>query len=161
MACPPPRHMRGQARERWCRSALESCCWPPSRWSKIGGAPLFPLSLLTNRPRSAAYLAMLAWGIAIISAFLFLSFFLQDVLGYGAARAGLAFLPYPLAIQLGVRVVRRRMTVVPARALMAPGLLAIASGLFMLSRLTVEASYLPEVLLVFLLLGLGTSLVLP
>lgn len=66
-------------------------------------APLFPLSLLRNRPRSAAYLAMLAWGIAIVSAFLFLSFFLQNVLGYGAA--GLAFLPYPLAIQLGVRVV--------------------------------------------------------
>jgi hypothetical protein len=68
-------------------------------------APLFPLSLLRDRPRSAAYLAMLAWGIAVISAFLFLSLFLQDVLGYGAARAGLAFLPYPFAIQLGVRVV--------------------------------------------------------
>jgi predicted MFS family arabinose efflux permease len=85
-------------------------------------APLFPLSLLRNRPRSAAYLAMLAWGIAIVSAFLFLSFFLQDVLGYGAARADLAFLPYPLAIQLGVRVVRRRMTQLQARTLLTPGL---------------------------------------
>ncbi|MDX6294509.1 MAG: hypothetical protein QOH50_3584 [Kribbellaceae bacterium] len=124
-------------------------------------APLFPLSLLRNRPRSAAYLAMLAWGIAIVSAFLFLSFFLQDVLGYGAARAGLAFLPYPLAIQLGVRVVRRRMTQLQARTLLTPGLALIGAGLFLLSRLTVDASYLPDVVVVFLLLGLGTSLVLP
>jgi hypothetical protein len=55
-------------------------------------APLFPLSLLRNRPRSAAYLAMLAWGIAIVSAFMFLSFFLQDV--SGTALPGPAWAPH-------------------------------------------------------------------
>ncbi|TWD81045.1 putative MFS family arabinose efflux permease [Kribbella amoyensis] len=123
--------------------------------------PLFPLALLRHRPRTAAYVAMFAWGIAVISAFLQLSFFLQDTLGYDAARAGLAFLAYPLAIQVGVRVVRGRMTVVPARTLLVPGLVLIGSSYFLLTRLTPESAYLPNVVLVFLLLGLGTSLVLP
>lgn len=123
--------------------------------------PLLPLRLLTHRPRVTAYLAMFSWGIALITAFLFLSFFLQDVLDYGPARTGLAFLPYPLAIQLGVRLVRRRMTELPVRVLLAPGLLLVATGWLLLSRLSVGADYFPDVVAVFVLLGTGTSLILP
>jgi hypothetical protein len=53
------------------------------------------------------------------------------------------------------------MTQLRAGTLLTPGLALIGAGLFLLGRLTVDASYLPDVVVVFLLLGLGTSLVLP
>src|SRR4051794_22406896 len=55
--------------------------------------PILPLRLFASRQRSGAYAARLLFIGAMISYFLFLSQFLQGVLGYTPLQAGAAFLP--------------------------------------------------------------------
>ncbi len=104
--------------------------------------PLLPLHLLRDRGRAGAYVAMLCWGLAILAAFLFLSLYLQNVRGYSPTLAGLAFLPYPAAIQVTVRVTRRYLPGAPPRLLMTGGLLLIAAGLASLGALGTGSAYL-------------------
>lgn len=124
-------------------------------------SPLLPLSLFSERLRSAAFLAMFAWGIAIMPVFLFLSVFLQQVSGLNPLIAGLSFLPYTAAILVTVRVLQQSSSRIAPRVLMASGLVVIAGGLFALSLLTTDASYLTQVLPVLILLGVGSAMVQP
>ncbi|WZH36873.1 MAG: MFS transporter [Microbacterium enclense] len=128
---------------------------------RTAAEPLMPLSLFTERLRSAAFAAMLAWGVAILPAFLFLSVYLQQIAGLSPLLTGLSFLPYTLAILITVRMVRLALRVVPPRVFLAVGLALLAAGLLVLTRLEPDASYGTHVLPVFVLLGVGTGCVQP
>lgn len=128
---------------------------------KTATAPLMPLSLFAERLRSSAFAAMLAWGVAILPAFLFLSVYLQQIAGLSALLTGLAFLPYTAAILITVRLVRPVLRLVTPRVFLAAGLALLAAGLLILSLLEPDSDYWSHVLPVFVLLGLGTGCVQP
>jgi predicted MFS family arabinose efflux permease len=98
--------------------------------------------------------------VGMFAGFFFLSFYLQNVLGYPPVKAGLAFLPFTAAIMLGVRAVRGLIMRAPVRLLLCPGLLSIAAGLALLGLLRADSGYATQVLPVFVLLGLGVGWVL-
>ncbi|KAA9153408.1 MFS transporter [Microbacterium lushaniae] len=123
--------------------------------------PVMPPRLLADRQRSSAFLAMFFWGVAILPAFLFLSVYLQQVSGFSTIQAGLAFLPYTVAILVTVRIVRPLLKHAAPRALLTFGLLLIAAGLLVLALLKTDSDYWIHVLPVFLLLGVGTGCVQP
>ncbi len=56
-------------------------------------APLLPLRVILDRTRAGAYLSVGVAAIALFGAFLFLTYYLQTIKGYGPVTAGLAFLP--------------------------------------------------------------------
>ncbi len=60
--------------------------------------PLLPLRIVTDRTRAVSFVVMLIVGAAIFAMFLFLSLFIQDVLGYSPLKAGVAFLPFTFGI---------------------------------------------------------------
>jgi MFS family permease len=95
----------------------------------------------------------------MFSTFLLGVLYLQHVHGYGALRTGLAFLPLTLALGLlSVGVTARLMERFgPSRVLVA-GLISITAALILLSRLPAQTSYLPEIFVPFVLLGLGAGL---
>lgn len=130
-------------------------------WQGRAGTPLMPLSLFAGRLRAAAFASMLAWGVAILPAFLFLSVYLQQIAGFTPLLTGLAFLPYTAAILVCVRMVRPALVVVPPKVFLAVGLALLAAALLVLSLLRADAPYWSHVLPVFVLLGLGTGCVQP
>jgi len=123
--------------------------------------PLMPLSLFAERLRSAAFTAMLAWGVAILPAFLFLSVYLQQIASLSPLLTGLSFLPYTAAILITVRVVRLALRLVAPRVFLAAGLALLSVGLLLLTRLDPDAAYGTHVLPIFVLLGIGTGCVQP
>ena len=122
--------------------------------------PLLPLSIVLDRNRGGAYLAA-AFAIAgMFGAFLFLTYYLQVVLRYPPLQAGLAFLPLTLASQAGSwGIASVLMPRIPARAIMAPGALVAAAGMFILTQLQVNSGYLTLVLPAEVLLGVGIACV--
>ena len=64
----------------------------------VSAQPITPIHLLRNRNRGGSYLVMLCLAAALFSMFFFLTLFVQDVLGYGPLKAGLAFLPVSATI---------------------------------------------------------------
>jgi EmrB/QacA subfamily drug resistance transporter len=123
-------------------------------------APLLPLRVVLNRRRAACYLAVFALAAGMFGALFFLTFYLQNVLGYSPVKAGLAFLPLTVGLMVGVRIVGATIARTAVRRLLSPGLLIVAIGMVLLGLLRVGSSYFPHVLAVFLLVGLGTGLML-
>ena len=60
--------------------------------------PLLPLRIVLDRDRGGAYLAMGMAGAGMFGVFLFLTFYLQNTLGFSPIQSGLAFLPMSAAI---------------------------------------------------------------
>jgi EmrB/QacA subfamily drug resistance transporter len=127
---------------------------------RVAAAPLLPLGIVLDRNRAGAYLAVMLAIAGLFGSFLFLTYYLQVVLGYSPVEAGLAFLPLTLASQVGSwAIASRLMPHVPPRALMAPGALVAAAGMVVLTQLQVDGGYLTHVLPAEILLGLGISCV--
>src|SRR5207244_1052482 len=124
----------------------------------LASAPLLPLRIVFDRNRGGSYLTVLLALAGLFGAFLFMTYYLQVVLGYSPLEAGLAFLPISIASQLGSWLIARRlMPRVPARVLIAPGLLVAAAGMALLTQLPVNGDYLTYVLPAEVLLGFGIS----
>ena len=78
--------------------------------------------------------------IGMFGLFLFMTYYLQVILRYSPVRTGLAFLPMTAAIVTGsTQISARLLHHVPPRLLMVPGMLLAASGLLLLTRLTVRS----------------------
>jgi EmrB/QacA subfamily drug resistance transporter len=123
-------------------------------------SPLLPLAILANRGRATAYLATAISVIGTFGMFLMLTYHFQVVLGYSPVRTGLAFLPMTLAVAASsYGIASRLMDRLPARTLVAPGLLVAATGLGLLTLLHPSSGYLTLILPAELLVGAGIGCV--
>lgn len=119
-------------------------------------APLLPLRVITERNRGGVYLSLGLGIVAMFGLFLFLTYYLQAVKGYAPVKTGFAFLPMIAGLTAGsTQIGRRLMTRVAPRFLMAPGFLAAALGMLVLTRMEIDSSYAAVLLPGMLLVGLG------
>jgi EmrB/QacA subfamily drug resistance transporter len=120
--------------------------------------PIFPPRVLRVRGLMASSLVRGLLITGMFSTFVLGSLYLERVRGFGAFETGLAFLPMTLvlgAMSLGPAAwLMRRFG--PQRMLLA-GLALITLALVGLSRLGDHSAYAPDVLVPFLLLGLGAG----
>jgi EmrB/QacA subfamily drug resistance transporter len=119
-------------------------------------APLLPLRVVTERNRGGVYLSLGLAVIAMFGLFLFLTFYLQLVIGYSALKSGFAFLPMVAGMIVGsTQIGARLMLRVRPRYLMAPGFLVAAIGMAILAQIKVDSSYATVLLPGLILMGLG------
>ncbi|MBC9716565.1 MFS transporter [Streptomyces sp. TRM66268-LWL] len=129
-------------------------------WQTKAAKPLLPLHIIKERNRAGCFLTMGLATIGMFGLFLFMTYYLQVILGYSPVKTGLAFLPMTAAIIVGsTQIAARLMHHVAPRILMVPGMLLATGGLIILTGLTVHAEYATHVLPAMLLLGLGMGLV--
>ncbi len=119
--------------------------------------PLMPLSIFANRNRSGAFALRMVAGSTTLAVLFFLSQIVQNVLGYSPLQAGFAFLPLGVGIVFTAQVTSRLLGRIGPKLPIALGALAVAGGLFWLSRIGDHVSYVPDILgpLVVLSVGLG------
>ncbi len=128
-------------------------------WQTRARHPLLPLHIIREHNRAGCLLTMCLATIGMFGLFLFLTFYLQQILRYSPLKTGLAFLPTTGAIIVGATQISARLLPhTSPRALMVPGMTLAAAGLGILTQLTVHAEYLTHLLPAMLLLGLGMGL---
>jgi EmrB/QacA subfamily drug resistance transporter len=120
--------------------------------------PILPFSLLANRNRSASYIVMFTLSGGIFAIFFFLTLYLQTTKGYSPLKAGLAFFPFSVAIAATSQIVAKLMKRFPPRIFVTVGPFLASLGLFWLSRLEVQTTYVNGVLGPILVLGVGLGL---
>jgi EmrB/QacA subfamily drug resistance transporter len=123
--------------------------------------PLMPLRIFRSRSVSGANLVQILMVAALFSFQILVALYLQKVLGYGAAKTGLAMLPAAAiigAVSLGVSA--RLNARFGERNVLLTGLVLLVGALGLLSRLPVHANYLTDLLPV-MLLAAGFGLALP
>ncbi len=118
--------------------------------------PLMPLSIFTNRNRSASFAVMLCIGIALFALFYFLTLYLQNILGWSAIRTGVGFLPMTCGIIIAAGITSQLVSKIGVRAPLIVGSCASVLGMLWITRITVSSSYL-DILgpLIVIALGLG------
>ncbi|MFV0135148.1 MFS transporter [Streptomyces sp. HMX87] len=129
------------------------------RWQSRAPMPLLPLRIVRDRNRAGCFLTMMLAVTGMFGLFLFMTYYLQVILGYSPVRTGLAFLPLTAAIITGsTQVSARLLHHVAPRMLLVPGMLLAAGGMGLLTRMTVHSSYAAEIMPALILLGLGMGL---
>jgi EmrB/QacA subfamily drug resistance transporter len=120
-------------------------------------APLAPLEIFRNRPLRGANVLSVAMTMAFFPMFFFLTFYTQQVLGYGPIEAGFAQLPIALSIVLFAGLGSQVVTRVGYKATMAVGLFVAALGLFWFAQVSPDGSFLADILGPSLVAGFGVA----
>ena len=97
--------------------------------------PLIRLGIFRMRSITGANAAMLLVAGGMFAMFYFASIYVQEVLGYSALRAGLAFLPVTAGIIAGAGLSQQLIRRVGVRAVGLTGMSIAAVGLIVLSRI--------------------------
>ncbi|MDA3643227.1 MFS transporter [Saccharopolyspora indica] len=122
--------------------------------------PLLPIHVVRDRARGGAFISILLMFVAMFGFYLFTSYYAQTVLGWSPVRTGLLLIINAVAAVVGSTLIagKRR---APA-ALIVPGLILAAAGMFVLTLLTPESTNVALHLVPALALtGLGLGCVLP
>jgi EmrB/QacA subfamily drug resistance transporter len=122
--------------------------------------PMLDLSLFRRPAFAGANIVAFALSGSFFAMFLYLTLYIQDVLGYSPIEAGLRFLPTTL-LSFAVAPIAGKLSVrVPVRLLLGSGLLLVGVGL--LAMTTIDASSHWTILIpAFVLAGIGVGLVNP
>jgi EmrB/QacA subfamily drug resistance transporter len=122
--------------------------------------PLLPLWIVADRNRGGSLLAMLTTSIGMFGVFLFLTYYLQQTLGYSPVTTGFAFLPMVGAI---IATSTTSSTVllprIGPRLLVSTGMLLAAIGMVLLAQIGTHSTYVGHILPGLLVLGAGLGLV--
>src|SRR5215469_4235504 len=121
-------------------------------------APLVPLSFFRNRTVAAANLAGLLLGGLMFPMFVFLSLYMQQVLGYSPIRAGRALLVIALGIIASSGLAQGLVTRTGPKAVLAAGLAGFAIAQLLFLRLPAAGRYTTDLLPGFLIVAVALGL---
>jgi MFS family permease len=126
-----------------------------------GKNPLLPLSIFRIRGLAAADVTQLIAFAGFLAVFFFLTLYMQNVLGYSPIQTGVAYLPVTVGVGISAGIASQLLSRTGTRPLIVAGSLIAASGVYYLSRIPVEGSYVADLLpgLVIMSLGLGAVFV--
>jgi EmrB/QacA subfamily drug resistance transporter len=123
--------------------------------------PVFPLSIFRVRGLAAADVTMVTAMAGFYAMFLFVTLYMQNVLGLSQFEAGAAYLPPTFSVAIAAGIATNLMGKVGTRPVIVGGAIIGAAGIFWLSKIPVDGSYWSNVLpaLVVVSFGLGGVLV--
>ena len=108
--------------------------------------PLVRLGLFANRSVSGANAFNLLVGAGMASSFYFMSLYLQRVLGHGPAESGAMFVPFALGVIVGSVLAIKLGYRFAAPKLLAAGALLTAVGFAWFGMISLDGSFLTDVL---------------
>src|SRR4051794_30305929 len=118
-------------------------------------APLLRVERIADRAVGGGLLLMLLAAGSIFGLFLLCSLYLQSVLGMGPLATGFSFIPLAVAAGIGAHLAGHLIAKHGVRGPLAAAFLIGAVGMFLLSRVPTDGSYLSNVLPGMLVAGLG------
>jgi EmrB/QacA subfamily drug resistance transporter len=129
-------------------------------WQGRAAHPLLPPRVVLDRNRGGAYLSMLIGTAGLFGTFLFLTYYLQQTLGYSPLVTGVAFLPMSggLIVMANLSTIALMPRFGP-KPLVASGMLAAAGGTAWLAQLGQHTGYTTGVLGPLILAGVGLGMV--
>jgi EmrB/QacA subfamily drug resistance transporter len=122
--------------------------------------PLVPLSLFKIKGLGAADVTQILAMSGFYTMFFLVTLYMEEVLRYSAIHAGLCYLPVTVGAGLGAGVATKAIPKIGTRPLIVTGALLGAAGVFLLSRIPLHGTYLPDILPGIVIMGAGIGLVL-
>ena len=125
-------------------------------WQTRASHPLLPLRVLLERNRGGSFLAMFITGIGMFGVFLFLTYYLQEIVKYSPVMTGVAFLPMVGALMITATVSTTQLYPrFGSKVLVFGGMAIAAGGMAWLTGITISSTYGADIVGPLLLVGLG------
>jgi EmrB/QacA subfamily drug resistance transporter len=121
--------------------------------------PLLSFSIFEVPGVAVANLTQFAVFAGFISMFFFLTMYMQNVLGYSPIETGVAYLPLCFGVAISAGVSSALLPIVGARPLTVVGAVVASAGMFWLSRISVDGSFVTDLLPGTVVVSVGLGLV--
>jgi EmrB/QacA subfamily drug resistance transporter len=118
-------------------------------------SPLVPLGFFRRRTPTAANVIGFGLGTMIFGMFFLLSLYMQQVLGFSAMETGVGYLAVALTAVVASGISQALVTKAGVKPILAIGMVLLGSGLAYFTQVSVDGSYLADLLPGFLLIGVG------
>jgi len=125
-------------------------------WQTRAEHPLLPLRVLLDRNRGASFVALAVVGAGMFGIFLFLTYYLQQVLAFSPVQTGVAFMPMVLGLMISSTVAAAVLLPrIGPKPIVPVGMGISVAALVLLTTLGADSSYLPDVVVPLFIMGLG------
>jgi EmrB/QacA subfamily drug resistance transporter len=121
--------------------------------------PLVPFAILRVKGLAAADVTQLIAFAGFFSLLFYGTLYMQDVLHYSPVKAGSAYLPITLAFAVSGGISSQLIPRIGTRVLVSAGCLIAGTGIYFVSRVPLNGSYVSDLLPGFMVMALGAGAV--
>jgi EmrB/QacA subfamily drug resistance transporter len=118
-------------------------------------SPLVPLSFFRRRTLAGANMIGFGLGTTIFGMFFLLSLYMQIVLGFSPIQTGVGYLAVALTAVAASGIAQALVTRLGVKPVLAAGLTLLGVGLILFTQVSVDGSYVTDLLPGFILVGVG------
>jgi EmrB/QacA subfamily drug resistance transporter len=118
-------------------------------------SPLVPLGFFRRRTPTGANIIGFGLGTMVFGMFFLLSLYMQQVLGFSPIRTGVGYLAVALTAVAASGVAQALVTKLGVKPVLTGGMVLLGAGLAYFTQVSVDGSYVADLLPGFLLIGVG------
>jgi EmrB/QacA subfamily drug resistance transporter len=118
-------------------------------------SPLVPLGIFRRRTLTGANVVGFGLGTMIFGMFFLLSLYMQQVLGFSAMETGFGYLAVALTVIVAATISQGLVTKLGVKPVLAAGMALLLVGLVYFTQVSVDGSYVADLLPGFLIIGVG------
>lgn len=121
--------------------------------------PVVPFSLFRERNRVATFASVFLAGGVMFTLTVLIGLYVQDIMGYSALKAGIGFIPFVIALGIGLGVSTHLVSVLAPRLLVLIGGVAVLAAMIYGSTLNGDIPYFPNLVLPITVGGFGIGMI--
>ncbi|MEZ0364671.1 MFS transporter [Mycobacterium sp. pUA109] len=121
--------------------------------------PLVPLTLFFDRNRLATFAAMFLGGGVLFTLTVLIALYVQDIMGYSPLRAGVGFIPFAIAMGIGLGAASQLVRYFPPRVLVIGGGILVVAAMVYGSTLNARIPYFPNLVVPIIVGGIGIGVI--
>ncbi len=121
--------------------------------------PVVPFDLFRDRNRVATFAAIFMAGGVMFTLTVLIGLYVQDILGYSALRAGIGFIPFVVALGVGLGVSSHLVSQFSPRVLTIAGGILVLGAMIYGSTLHRGIAYFPDLVLPIVIGGFGIGMI--
>ena len=121
--------------------------------------PVVPFDLFRDRNRVATFAAVFLAGGVMFTLTVLIGLYVQDIMGYSALRAGISFIPFVIALGVGLGLSSHLVSVYSPRVLVIGGGILVLGAMVYGSTLNRGIPYFPNLVIPITVGGMGIGMI--
>jgi hypothetical protein len=121
--------------------------------------PVVPFNLFLDRNRLATFAAIFLAGGVLFTVTVLVALYVQDIMGYSALHAGVGFIPFAIAMGIGLGASSQLVSWFPPRVVVIGGGILVLGAMLYGSTLNAGIPYFPDLIVPVVVAGIGIGVI--
>ena len=121
--------------------------------------PVVPFDLFFDRNRLATFVAIFLGGGVLFTVTVLIGLYVQELMGYSALRAGVGFIPFTIAMGIGLGASSQLVSWFSPRVVVITGGVLVVGAMLYGSTLDRDMPYFPNLVMLIVIGGIGIGMI--